>query len=341
MKIKSKAPLRIGLAGGGTDVSPYSEDHGGAILNATISLYAHCVIENLSEKKIIINAVDINKSAEFKSSTKLFPINGELDLIKQILNHFINKGYIKEFTPFKITTFCDAPPGTGLGSSSTLVVSVIKAISEWKNIPLGEYDIAQMAYKIEREELKFSGGKQDQYAATFGGFNFMEFSENNRVIVNPLRLKQWVIDELESSILLFNIGTSRLSSKIIDDQTSLMKKEIDVIKNLHIIKNAAFSMKNSILTGNLKEISKIVEKSWNSKKSLSKFITNKNIEKIYNTALQNGAYSGKISGAGGGGIIMFIVDIRKRLNLIKIMNELGCKHINFVFTNGGCKSWKI
>src|SRR5947209_17340963 len=188
MIYRSKAPLRIGRAGGGTYVSTYSDLYGGAILNATISLYAHASIEPLQEERILLEANDRNEREEFAFEREL-PINGHLDLLKGVYNCIV-----KDFGPikcgFRLSTFVDAPAGSGLGTSSTLVVAIIGAFAEMMRLPLGEYDIAHYAFEIERNRLQLAGGKQDQYAATFGGVNFMEFYEGDKVIVNPLRIKQ-------------------------------------------------------------------------------------------------------------------------------------------------------
>src|SRR6187455_1606941 len=173
MIYRSKAPLRIGLAGGGTDVSPYSDLYGGAILNATISLYAHATVEPLADKKIILTATD-RQEEEIYDWQKELPINGKLDLLKGVYNR-IQKDFVIPQTGFRLCTFVDAPAGSGLGTSSTLVVAIIGAFVEMLKLPLGDYDIAHMAFEIERNELKLAGGRQDQYAATFGGVNYMEF----------------------------------------------------------------------------------------------------------------------------------------------------------------------
>ncbi|HEY6505224.1 MAG TPA: dehydrogenase, partial [Chitinophagaceae bacterium] len=209
MIYRSKAPLRIGLAGGGTDVSPYSDLYGGAILNATISLYANATIEPINENKIILQAIDRDEEQVFDWSKEL-PIDGKLDLLKGIYNR-IQKDYGINGQGFRLATYVDAPAGSGLGTSSTLVVAIIGAFTEMLRLPLGEYDMAHYAYDIERKDLKLAGGKQDQYAATFGGVNFMEFYADDKVIVNPLRIKQQYLFELENNLLLYYTSTSRES----------------------------------------------------------------------------------------------------------------------------------
>jgi D-glycero-alpha-D-manno-heptose-7-phosphate kinase len=216
MIIKSKAPLRIGLAGGGTDVSPYSDIYGGSILNATINKYAYATIEPLDEEVIELHSIDKNETLTYQSALVL-EADGNLDLLKGVYNRIV-KQFTHKPLSFRLTTYVDAPAGSGLGSSSTLVVAIIGAFAEWLNLPLGEYDIAHLAFEIERIELNMAGGKQDQYAATFGGFNFMEFYKDDKVIVNPLRIKRKYITELQNNLVLFYTGTSRNSSNIIAEQ---------------------------------------------------------------------------------------------------------------------------
>jgi len=223
--VRSRSPLRLGLAGGGTDMESFFSVHGGCVLNATIDLYACCTIQPKNDGKIRFIASDINQKFE-SEVTDFIPPTGELKLHKAIYNRIVkdyNGG--KNFGAFKMTTYCDSPPGSGLGSSSTLVVSIIKAFSELLSIPFGDYDIAQLAYKIERKDLEMLGGKQDQYAATFGGVNFMEFFKNDKTIINPLRIRKWVMSELEQSLILFYTGVSRDSGEIIKEQSANVEKK--------------------------------------------------------------------------------------------------------------------
>mgnify|MGYP002386870299 CR=1 FL=1 len=341
MIYRSKAPLRLGLAGGGTDVSPYSEIYGGAVLNATIDQYAYCTIEETSSGSIIINAADLNQRVKYTSMLNL-PIDGHLDLHKGVYNRIIKKFGIRKPLSFTLTTCCDAPPGSGLGSSSTMVVAIIKAFTEWLNLPLGDYDMAYLAYQIERIDLGFNGGKQDQYAATFGGFNFIEFSKDDRVIVNPLRMKRWIVDELEVSMVLFYTGASRVSGKIILEQqkNTLTGKKMPV-EATHRIKQSSYIMKDFLLKGEVVKFAKALGKEWENKKQMATSITNRNIEKIYEAAIQSGAYGGKVSGAGGGGFMFFTIDPLKKLNLVNTLNKFPGKVLNFHFSDHGCQGWKI
>lgn len=338
--VRSKAPLRLGLAGGGTDVSPYSDIYGGCVLNATIDLFAYCTIELTQTNKIRIVALDRKEEVEAEVSPELC-LDGILDLHKGVYNRIVRDFSIAPFS-FEIKTYSDAPAGSGLGSSSTMVVAILQAFVELLNLPLGEYDIAQLAFSIEREDLCLSGGKQDQYAATFGGFNFIEFYADNRVIVNPLRIKQKHIQELEASMLLYFTGKSRSSAKIIEDQkSSLQSSNVNRLRAMHQIKNDAYLIKEFLLKGEIAKLFMIMQDSWEAKKRTSASISNEFIDGIYNKAILSGAYSGKISGAGGGGFMMLFVDPMRRLEVKEALAEFGGEFVNFHFFKGSVCSWKI
>ncbi|HEU4716436.1 MAG TPA: dehydrogenase, partial [Bacteroidia bacterium] len=217
MIIKSKAPLRLGLAGGGTDVSPYSDLYGGAILNATISSYAYAVLEPMENGKIELVSGSPENVFIHHSADELPIDNRAYELQCGVYNHIV-KHYTKKPLSFRMTTWIDAPQGSGLGTSSTLVVAILGAFTEWLKLPLGQYDIAHLAYEIERIEMGMAGGKQDQYAATFGGVNYLEFFANDKVIVNPLSIKPDVLNELEMNLLLYFTETRRESAQIISHQ---------------------------------------------------------------------------------------------------------------------------
>jgi len=254
--IRSKAPLRLGLAGGGTDVAPFSDLYGGAILNATISMYAMATIRPRKDGKIILNTLDRQEVLEFDAIDKL-PLDGRLDLIKGIYNRVV-RDFEKKPLSFELSTYVDAPPGSGLGSSSTLVVAILGAFAEWLNIPLGEYDLAHLAYEIERVDLNMSGGKQDQYAATFGGVNFMEFFKDDKVIVNPLRIREKYLDELAHNLILYHTETSRLSSAIIEEQQkNVIAGDERSLEAMHKLKEQSVMMKEAMLKGDLDRIGEI------------------------------------------------------------------------------------
>jgi len=340
MIYRSKAPLRIGLAGGGTDVSPYSDQFGGAILNATVSLFAYANIQLLEEKKIIVEALDRNEQQQFESVDNL-PINGELDLLKGVFNR-VFADYNLPSSGFRLSTFVDAPAGSGLGTSSTLVVAILGAFVEWLKLPLGDYDIAHYAYQIERNDLKLTGGKQDQYAAMFGGVNFMEFYEDDKVIVNPLRIKPEYLHELENNLVLFFTSTSRESATIIDEQVkNVNSKNEKSIEAMHQLKEQARMMKEALLKGRLDEFGAILDFGFQQKRRMASKISNSKIEEIYEAAKLGGATGGKISGAGGGGFMIFYCPGNTRYRVIEELKKFGGEVKNYTFTKYGLSSWSV
>lgn len=339
MIIRSKAPLRIGLAGGGSDVSPYSDEFGGAILNATISLFAYATIRPRNDNTIVLTSIDHGISVSYDAAMEL-PIDGKLDLLKGVYNRVV-KDFIHRPVAFELSTYVDAPAGSGLGTSSTLVVAILGAFIEWFRLPLGEYETAFLAYEIERRDLGMAGGKQDQYAAAFGGFNFIEFHANDRVIVNPLRIKQDVLNELEFNILLYFTGTSRLSSKIIEVQASnIIEKREKSVEAMHQLKEQSVLMKEVILKGHFDRIGEILNLGWESKKKTAAEVSNPLIDQLYEAALKAGSIGGKISGAGGGGFMFFYCPKNSRYQVIETLQKYGGEFRRYQFTTQGLQTWR-
>jgi D-glycero-alpha-D-manno-heptose-7-phosphate kinase len=338
MIIRSKAPLRLGLAGGGTDVSPFSDKYGGAVLNATISLYAYATIEPSDDGMIILNSIDKGIVIKSKSIDNLV-IDGNLDLLKGVYNRVV-KDWIKKPLSFVLTTYVDAPAGSGLGTSSTLVTAILGAFAEWLKLPLGEYDLARLAYEIERSDLGMAGGKQDQYAATFGGVNFMEFSGSGKVIVNPLRIKDVILNELSNNIILFYTETSRISSEIIEmQQRNVNAGSNKSVEAMHTIRDLAVKMKEAILKGELDNIGELFNLSWEYKKQMADGISNPYIDRIYEAALKAGSTGGKITGAGGGGFMFFYCPGNTRYRVISELTAFGGSVRRYEFTKDGLVTW--
>ena len=340
MIYRSKAPLRIGLAGGGTDVSPYTDMYGGAILNATISLSAYASIEPLDSAEIIVEALDRKEQEHFSWAPEL-PVNGHLDLLKGVYNR-IYKEYKVPVTGFRLSTFVDAPAGSGLGTSSTLVVAVLGAFVEMLKLPLGDYDIAHLAYDIERNDLKLAGGRQDQYAATFGGVNFMEFYKDDKVIVNPLRIRPQYMHELENNLVLYFTATSRQSAAIIKEQVSnVNSRNEQSIEAMHQLKEQARMMKEALLKGKLNEFGEILDFGFQQKRKMAANISNNSIEAIYESAKAAGATGGKISGAGGGGFMIFYCPGNTNYAVKEALLKFGGEVKKYSFTKFGLTSWTI
>ena len=340
--IRARAPLRLGLAGGGTDVSPYCDRYGGYTLNATIDKYAYAVIEPQPKSSLVrFVTADSVGSWEGEAVPKL-ALDGQLTLHKAVYNRIVRDFNGGRPLALALTTYTDAPPGSGLGSSSTLVVSMIQAFVEWLNLPLGEYEIARFAYEIERIDVGLSGGRQDQYAATFGGFNFMEFHPGDRVVVNPLRIKNWVISELEASLLLYFGGVSRDSAKIIDEQADNVKRnDPTAIDAMHTLKDEAVAMKESLLKGDFGQLVDSLNAGWEAKKRMAMSISNAQIEEVYEIARKAGMRAGKISGAGGGGFMMMLVDPVRRMEVMRALEQLPGQADTCHFTKYGTEGWKI
>jgi D-glycero-alpha-D-manno-heptose-7-phosphate kinase len=338
---RARAPLRLGLAGGGTDVSPYCDMYGGYVLNAAIDRYAYAVIKTLDEPVARFIAADQCIQTVLPAQIYL-PLSGKLDLHKAVYNHIVRNFNNNQPISLELSTFCDAPAGSGLGSSSTLVVAMIRAFSEMLNLPLDDYTIAHMAHQIERVDCGLQGGRQDQYSATFGGFNFMEFYANERAIINPLRIKNWVICELESSLVLYFTGVSRESAHIIADQSSNVKSGVpDALEAMHGIKREALIMKECLLRGDLPGLIESMRLGWENKKRSAKTVSNPHIDAIYDAAIDTGALAGKVSGAGGGGFMWFFVPTERRMDLIRTLNAFGGQISNCHFTKHGTQAWRV
>lgn len=339
MIFRAKAPLRLGLAGGGTDVSPYCDLYGGMVLNVTIDMYAYCTIIPRSDGKIIFHAPDRDEHFESEAAAQL-PIDGLLPLHKGMYNRIVRDYCGGKPLSFEMTTYADAPAGSGLGSSSTMVVAILKCFMEWLNLPLGEYDMASLAYQVERVDLGLSGGKQDQYAATFGGFNYIEFYNNDRVIVNPLRLKNWIRNELENRLVLYYTGQSRDSAKIIDAQKKSAATGTS-LEGMHELKAQAARMKETILRGDFDGVAECLRKGWEAKKKTSSVISNPHIEEMYQFAMEHGAQAAKISGAGGGGFMMLLCDPAKRYSLVQALRQTDGQVMLVSFTEKGSQAWTL
>jgi len=341
MIVRARAPLRLGLAGGGTDVSPYCDTFGGYVLNATIDRYAYAVIKTLDEPVVRFVATD-QRAEAVKAIAEPFVLDGKLNLHKAVYNHIVRHYNGGKPIPLELSTFCDAPAGSGLGSSSTLVVVMIRAFAELLNLPLDDYTIAHLAYRLERVDCGLQGGRQDQYSATFGGFNFMEFFADERAVINPLRIKNWIICELEASLVLFFTGVSRESAKIIADQSANVNSGAKkTLEAMHGIKSEALVMKECLLRGDFPGLVESMRLGWENKKRSAKTVSNPHIDEIYDAAIKAGALAGKVSGAGGGGFMLFFVPTERRMDVIRGLNKFEGQVSNCHFSKHGAQAWRV
>lgn len=333
--IRAKAPLRISFAGGGTDVPPYPQREGGCVLNATIDNYAWGSLRPRDDGRIRIESVDLGISLDCPVESEL-KFDGELDLVKATIKRL----QAQNSKGFEVFLHSDAPPGSGLGSSSALIVGLVGLVKEFKNLPLTEYEIAHLAYLIERQDLQIQGGHQDQYASCFGGFNFIEFC-GDRVIVNPLRIHQDTINELEHNLLLCYTGTTRRSDRIIEDQTKRLEENQDsTLRALKEQKQLATDMKNALLRRQLDDFGDLLHSAWESKKNLSPKISNDTIDEMYEAGRNNGAIGGKITGAGGGGYMLLYCQFEKKHKVAEALKRLGATPTEFAFEDKGLQTWR-
>lgn len=339
--VRARAPLRLGLAGGGTDVAPYCDLHGGAVLNAAISWYAYATIRPSPSGKLVFRADDLDEEVVLDADLDI-PLDGKLALHRGVWRRLMADFNDGRPLAVELSTCADVPAGSGLGSSSTLVVAMIEAFKEYLRLPLGEYDVARLAVQIERHDLALKGGLQDQYAATFGGVNFMEFNADQHVIINPLRIRDQTMAELEASVALFFTGVSRESAAIIEDQSRLVEnKRFDSIEAMHELKRDAIRMKERLLRGDIRGVAQVLGESWNAKKRTSGRVSSPLIERIHGLAMDNGALAGKVSGAGGGGFMMFIAEPTQRPRLVRALQQQDGIVMTCHFTTAGASAWRV
>lgn len=342
MIVRARAPLRLGLAGGGTDVSPYCDLHGGYVMNATIDKYAHATLDASPDGRVHFESQDAGHADAVPAGSPSAPAPGPLQLLQGVHARVVRQFLGGESPGVRIRTRSDAPPGSGLGSSSTMVVALVAAFNEYFSLALGEYEIAQIAYDIERRDLGLSGGKQDQYAASFGGFNFMEFYADDRVIVNPLRIKDWIRAELEASLVLYFTGVSRASAQIIDEQSrNIRDGRADSLDAMHRLKEEASRMKEALLRGDLGRFAEVMRAGWDAKKRSAACITNPAIDEVERLATAHGALATKVSGAGGGGFMMFVCDPADRMRLVRALSATSGAVYDAHFTHEGATAWKV
>ena len=340
-QFRSRAPLRLGLAGGGTDLSDYSEIYGGAVLNATIDRYAYAHMTFLNADYVRFRASDVGLSEELKVFPEL-PTHEGLALHRAVYNRMVRDFLGGKPPSVDVSTTVDAPPGSGLGSSSALVVALVEAHRAAFSLPLGRYDVAHVSYEIERIDLGLAGGKQDQYSAAFGGVNFMEFLSNDRVIVNPLRVSRSALNELEAALVICFTGQSRRSNSIIGDQVQGIRKEsAATIDGLHQLKADAVEMKIALLAGDLPRVAALLDQSWKAKRMTANGISSPLIDTLYKTAMTHGAWAGKVSGAGGGGFMMFVTDPENRYRLVAAIQATGVDASPIHFTDVGAEAWTV
>ena len=317
-----RSPLRISIAGGGTDIPSYYKINESYFISAAINKYVYISITKPFEKGIYL---------KYSKSEKV-------DNIKDIKHKIIKEVLKKErnINQIEITTLTDIPAKTGLGSSGSFTAGLIKSIYSYKKKFIEKSDLAESACDIEINKLKQPSGKQDQYISVYGGISEFKINKIGKVYPRTLNLKNEIIDKLEDNLLLFFTGFSRSSSKILKEQNNkTILKNKDIISNLDFVKNLAIDIKKSLVKGDLKNFGYLMNEHWKYKLSRSKNMTNKFINDCYNYALKNSAIGGKIVGAGGGGFLLFYTETPSKLR--KALEKTSLKEVRFKFDFEGVK----
>jgi len=334
--IRARAPLRISFAGGGTDVPPFPEEEGGAVLSATINRYAFASLRPRTDRQVTVQSLDYGLSVEFGIDEPVL-FDGDLALAKAAVSRLLDR----QFDGFDLFLHSNAPPGSGLGSSSAMVVALVGLLQERYRLALTDYEIAETAYQIEREDLGIRGGLQDHYAATFGGFNYIEFGAD-RVVVNPLRIHPDTVNELEHNLLLVYTGRTRLSDHIIDDQMGRYAAgDADSVEGLRLQRSLAKDMKDALLRRRHEEFGRLLDDAWQAKRLLSPKIATPYIDEAYAVAIANGALGGKVTGAGGGGYMVFYCTFDRRHVVAEELIKMGFTVTEVTFDLTGLTTWRL
>lgn len=340
VSIRARAPLRLGLAGGGTDLSPYCSQYGGAILNATLARYAYAHMRFREDALLQFSAHDVKQDDVAPLSAAL-PLDNGLLLHRAVYNRIVRDFLHGKRPALTVSTMVDAPPGSGLGASSALVVALLEAYRTAFGLPLGRYDVARLAFEIERNDAGLAGGRQDQYAASFGGINFMEFLPGDKVIVNPLRIDVSYLREFEASLTVCFTGQSRASAIIQDQVQALTQTDDGAVAAMHQLKADAIEMKQALLAGHIPRVAEVLNRSWLAKRQTSGLISNSAVEAALAIGMKNGAIAGKVSGAGGGGFVVFMSDPERKYRLIAALNDNGFPASSVQFSEGGAEAWMV
>ena len=338
MEVRSRAPLRLGLAGGGTDLRAYSDKFGGQVVNATIARYVNVRISPRNDGKVCFKSHDTKETETFECSKKIE--KGKMPLFSASYNRIMDLSGL-DGCPITIEAVSDSPVGSGLGTSSTLVVTLLSGLAELVNCPIERYSLAMMAYEVEREDCEFSGGLQDQFAATFGGFNQLVFQKNRRVSVRPIPIEAKFRSELESRMLLYFTGRSRDSSQIIEDQQkNISGRGGGALDCLHEIKSEVAVTKRALMRSDMVGLIESINNGWESKKGTSDSITNNKISQILESLQGIGIDCAKVSGAGGGGFMFLISPLELRNRTIEILEEFGGYTGGCRFVTKGVEVWR-
>jgi D-glycero-alpha-D-manno-heptose-7-phosphate kinase len=326
----ARAPVRLSLAGGGTDLPAYYEKYDGCVLSLTIDKYFYTFLYVNNNEDLQITSSDYRTFYRHQGSEP--PLwDGDLNLPRAVLHHFgISRGV-------SIFLASEVPPGTGLGSSSSVAVAMVKAVSTACGVHMSRTEVAETACHIEINKLGMPIGKQDQYAAAFGGLNFISFTKD-AVTVDPVPVSSQTLRHLQERLLLFYTGAARNSAGILGEQ----KKQSDgsnakVLASLDAVKSLAHEAKRMLMEGDTTAIGELLHSSWEYKRQFASAVTNPFIDECYSLARTQGAIGGKITGAGGGGFLLLFADSDSHLKITSALERKGLKRMAFHLENGGAR----
>ena len=329
--IRARAPVRVSFGGGGSDLTHYFKDSAGAVVNAAISIYSHGLMRVRPDSKIIIHSYDLDATLTADNLEDALSQKGSFGLIQSIL-HVAQPTY-----GFEMSLYSDFSLGSGLGGSATLSAVILGCLNKVRTDPWNQYELAEIAFQAERLHLGVAGGWQDQYASVFGGFNFIEF-HNEENIVNPIRVQEDIISELEESLVLCDTGIGHHSGNIHENQRETMSSS-SIKKMVKENVELSYEIRKHLLRGDLEKFGKCLDAGWHLKRNFSRMISNDYIDSIYYGAMENGAYGGKLLGAGGGGYFIFYVPPFKKFKLLKYFKSRNIAVQNFRFESVGLKTW--
>jgi D-glycero-alpha-D-manno-heptose-7-phosphate kinase len=331
--IRAKAPLRLSFVGGGTDLPHYYEQHGGAVLSSTINRFSNVTLYPRQDNEVHVRSLDLDYSVRYRAD-ETPSYDGFCDLAKAAIRR------LGADLGFELDIHTEAPPGSGLGGSSAVTAAVIGALGEYSGLVLDQYELAELNYTIERTDLSISGGKQDQYATTFGGFNLIEFYKD-RVLVTPLRIPRDVLNDLTCHLMLCYTGRIRPAMGLIDTQVRYYKEgrqtTMQGMKRLH---EMAYEMKEALLKGQLKRFGDLLDEAALNKSRMNPHVSDAGLDELCELAKKHGATAGKLCGAGGGGYMMLFVTGQRRLEVRKALEHAGCQFADFAFDNDGLQVWR-
>jgi D-glycero-alpha-D-manno-heptose-7-phosphate kinase len=331
--IRSKSPLRLSFGGGGTDLPHYYEEHGGAVLSSTINRFSYVTLYPREDNQVLIRSLDLGYTVKY-SAGEVPIFDGLGDLAKAAIRR------IGSNLGFELDIQTEAPPGSGLGGSSAVTSAVIGALVEYSGLVLDQYELAELNYTIERVDLSIAGGKQDQYATTFGGFNLIEF-QKDKVLVTPLRIPRDVLNDLACHLMLCYTGKVRPALGLIDAQVRYYKeKRATTLEGMRRIHEMTYEMKEALLKGRLLRFGELLDEAQLNKKRMNPHVMDGALDGLCELAKQHGAVAGKLCGAGGGGYLLLFVQGQRRHEVRQALEEAGCQFADFGFDDHGLQVWR-